>query len=446
MRVSIKVAVLLFFSLLLTAYPAQVKAQSGSPEDIAPPTTPTAAPADQPVDIPKGVITGKVINQNDPSKLTSDLDVMLHVLDQNMNQLGMLHGKSIQDGSFTIEDVPFQVGMAYAAAVVYQETTYYSQIAPAEDGITSLNLDVPVYESTTDLSNVKVDQMHVLFSFAEDGMELKELYVLSNKGDRTVKGGVDVPGNDGVKAAVRFVLPEKADFINFQPQAEGRFLKFPGGFADMASIVPGEMVSQFLVGYLLPYSKPLTYRLKTTLAVQQVSFVLPADSGVSLKGDGLGAAEPTAAQDGQLYNLYKLENIPAGQTFELTVEGEPNIPDSQVDETTSTKTIPFQLPLFLGLGVVGVALIGGGAFWWVRSSRNEVEDGEEDVDAGETGQTVQEEFESLLTEISQLDQYYEQGEIDKETYQDKRASLLTRAKAAHREMTELPEEENQSSN
>jgi hypothetical protein len=371
---------------------------------------------------------------------------MLHVLDQDMNQLGMLHGKSIQDGSFKIEDVPFQVGMAYAAAVVYEETTYYSQVAPAEDGITSLNLDVPVYESTTDLSKVLVEQMHVLFSFAQDGMDVKELYVLSNQGNRTVKGAVDVPGNEGVKAAVRFVLPEKADFINFQPQAEDRFMKFPGGFADMASIVPGEMVSQFVVGYLLPYTTPITYQLKTTLAVQRVSFVLPADSGVSLKGEGLGAAEPTAAQDGQLYNLYKLENIPAGQTLDLTFEGKPNIPDSQVDETTSTKTIPFQLPLFLGLGVVGVALIGGGAFWWVRSSRIEVEGGKEDVDGEETGQSVKPEVDRLLIEIAQLDQSFEQGELDEEAYRDKRAMLLTQAKAAHREMTEPPEEENQSSN
>ena len=50
-----------------------------------------------------------------------------------------------------------------------------------------LDLDVPVYETTKDLSNIHVDQMHVLFDVSPDGLETKELYILSNLGDRTVK-------------------------------------------------------------------------------------------------------------------------------------------------------------------------------------------------------------------------------------------------------------------
>jgi hypothetical protein len=196
----------------------------------------------------------------------------------------------------------------------------------------------------------------------------------------------------------------------------------------------------------MPYTSPITYQLKTTLAVQRVSFVVPKDSGVTLKGNGLGEVEPVTAQDGQIYDVYKLENIPAGQTRDFSFEGKPNIPKSQVVESTGTTTLPYQLPLFLGLGLVGVALIGGGAFWWVRSSRNEVEDEEEDIDGEETGQTVQEEFDRLLTEIAQVDQEFEQGEIEEETYQNKRALLLSQAKDIQKEMLESSEETNLSSN
>jgi hypothetical protein len=248
MKFSMRVAALLSFILILVTFPARVWAQSGDPGN----NTPTLAPTAAVLDLPKGTVTGEIINKNDSSKPVGNLEVMLHVLDQDQNQLAILHGKSIQDGSFTIVDVPYQAGLSYTAAVAYEGTTYYSQVVPAETGKTTFSLEVPVYESTTDLTNVQVEQMHVLFSFAQDGMDVRELYLLSNLGDRTVNGGVDVPGNNGKKAAVLFTLPEKAGFINFQPQSSDRFVKYTGGFADMASIVPGQMVSQIEVGYLLP--------------------------------------------------------------------------------------------------------------------------------------------------------------------------------------------------
>jgi len=118
-----RVAALLFFSLLFAAFPARIWAQAGPPGN----STPTLAPTAALQDLPKGVVTGKIINKNDSSKPVDNLEVMLHELDQNQNQLGMLHGKSVQDGSFTIADVPFQVGMGYTAAVLYEGTTYYSR-------------------------------------------------------------------------------------------------------------------------------------------------------------------------------------------------------------------------------------------------------------------------------------------------------------------------------
>lgn len=427
MRFSIKLAALLFFSLLFAAFPVRAWAQSASPEKSTPTITPTAAAPD----LPKGVITGKIINKNDLSKPVGNLEVMLHIFDQGQNQLGMLHGTSVQDGSFTIADVPFQAGMGYAAAVVYEGTTYYSQIALAESGKTSLSLEVAVYESTTDLSKVQVEQMHVLFNFAGDGIEVKELIALSNLGEQTVKDAVEVPGNNGAKAAVQFPLPEKADFIYFEPQDEGRFLKFPGGFADTSSIAPGQMVSQLLVSYLTPYTTPLRYQLKTTLPVKRVNFVIAKDSGVTLKAEGLGEPETITAQGGQTLFLYKLENVPAGQTRDLTFEGEPVIPKSQAAAAASQANLLNQkTPLFLGLGVFGVALLGGGAFWWVRSSKrskgNEVD--EEGLE-GELGENEQPVFDSLLIQIAKLDKAFDQGEVDKDTYNAQRNELKTQAKA-----------------
>jgi hypothetical protein len=76
---------------------------------------------------------------------------------------------------------------------------------------------------------------------------------------------------------------------------------------------------------------------------------------------------------------------------------------------------------------LGIALIGGGAFWWVRSSRR-AQTIDEEFGTGEDA-SLDAEFESLLAEIAQLDQRFEQGELDEAAYREKRSELMAQAKA-----------------
>ncbi len=397
--------------------PARVQAQTETP------------PTQTPVPLPQGSITGKIINQNDPAKEVGELEVMLHILDQNQNELGMLHGQSTADGNFTITEVPFQVGLGYTVAVVFEETTYYSPMLWAEDGITEGNVEVPVYESTQDLAAVRIEQMHVLFDFAQDGMEVKELFALSNLGERTVRAGQNIPGNNEVKASVLFPLPENADFINFEPQDTSRFIKYAGGFADLASIKPGEMVNMLVASYLLPYTDPLTFAFQTTLPIQSVNFFLPHSSGITLSAEGLGDPEQVGGQGGQVYDLYPLEAIPAGTSLVLTFAGEPNIPTNGSIVPAETSSNPNKLPITIGLGVLGIVLAVGGVYGWVRSTKRSADSVDEEEEAGEIAEVEDAPgFEALLTQIAQLDEQYEQGELDEKEYHSRRESLMSQAK------------------
>lgn len=170
---------------------------------------------------------------------------------------------------------------------------------------------------------------------------------------------------------------------------------------------------------------------------------------MTLKGAGLGEPEPVTDQDGQLFYLYKLENISVGKTLDLTFEGKPVIPQSQntlASTEASSSNAPNQLSLFAGLGILGVVLIGGGAYWWVRSSRAVESSNEEDQDGadGEVFAVADQEFEQLLTEIAELDQRFEQGEVNEAIYHEQRALLMAQAKAAQSEaelspVTEVPD-------
>lgn len=380
--------------------------------------------------LPTGVATGKITNQTNPDVPVGELEVMLHILDQDQNQLGMLHGQSATDGSFTIKDVPMTAGIGYAAAVVFDETTYYSPIAWAENGSTTTVLNVPVYETTPDLTDVRIEQMHVLFDFAQDGIEVKELFALSNLGIRTVRGGQKIPENNQVKASVLFPLPENADFISFEPQDNTRFIKFAGGFGDLAPIQPGEMVNMLVTSYLIPYGNPRTFTYQTSLPVKRVNFLLPHTSGITLKADGLGTAEKVEGQNGSLYDLYLIENLPAGTEMVINLEGDVNLTteDSVIPaEATATNN---RLPLTVGLAVLGVALAGGGVFWWVRSNKRTGETEEQEVEVCVLPlDSTEPRLDELLEEINQLDEQYESGKIDEGKYQSLRADLTSKAKA-----------------
>src|SRR6266542_3300146 len=206
---------------------------------------------------PLGQVSGTVTNRNTGKTVAESLDVMLHVLDLDYTDKDMIHGKSQADGTFLFTDVPFNSDTQFAVMATFDGVTYYSDTAPADMGSLKLGIDVPVYETTNDLVNVQVDQMHVLFDFSTDGLETKELYIISNRGERTVKDVYDL--GDNKFAALEFPLPKDADYIFFKPDDQDRFVKLSGAFADTYPILTGNQPSQVMTSYLVPYSGERVY-------------------------------------------------------------------------------------------------------------------------------------------------------------------------------------------
>ena len=364
-------SLLLILALALTAVPMPVFAQAEPPAGNAMAT---------------GMVTGRIINQNDPSKPAGELDVMLHVLDKDLNQLTMLHSQSTEDGAFAFQNVPVAPGEQFAAMATYEDARYTSQLVPVEDGQAIAQIELPVYESTTDLSKVEIERAQYIFNPAPDGLELKEILYLSNLGDRTVKEGIQIPGNNEVKAAAQFPLPEYADFVYFTPQTEGRFYTFPGGFADLDPLVPGRMISKLEVNYVLPYSNPFTVHFATPLFTERAEFFLARDSGVALQSERLAGPEPLPANNGQLYDGYRLEKLQAGEGFDLTFEGALQVAEEE-DSQPAPSALTHPPLLALGTGAGGIGLFAVGIFLWARSSQVAEEEPEDET--GSEGQNIE---------------------------------------------------------
>jgi hypothetical protein len=360
---------------------------------------------------PLGEIRGTVINENSGKVVTESLEVMLHILDLDYVDKGMEHGQSQPDGTFIFLDIPFDANTLFSVMATYNGVTYFSETKPADMTSLAVDINIPVYESTTDLADVRVDQMHVLFESSPDGLETKELYIISNLGERTVKDVFDL--GEGKFATLKFPLPEDADYIFFQPDDQERFVKLSGAFADTYALLPGGQPLQIMTSYLIPYSGKREFIYTAPVDVAQINFLLPVQAGISLKGSGLAGPEETTLQDGSSYQVYSYSNLKAGQTLRITLAGG-MAGGSQ--STSGTKNLIAGLAAIMGFGVIGFGL------WRWRTSATAEAD--EDVSAEPAEQTL----DQLITEIARLDEKYEQEDISSEEYQRQRQALIQKAK------------------
>lgn len=397
----------LLLSILLAAFAIPVLAQS-----------PTPSVDSQPV--PTGEVTGSFINRSTGGIMPESLSVMLHILDQNYTQVGMLHTQSEQDGSFRFEEVPLNPGEFYAGIVTYKGATYYSEPVPY-NGITSPNIEIPIYETTNDLSQVQVDEMHVLFNFAQDGIEVSEIYLLSNLGDRTITGTLTL--TDGQPATLEFPLPAGADYVFFKPDSADRFVKLPDGFADKAPLIPGKNTSQIMVSYLAPYRDEMTYSYTAPIAIGNIDYLLPAEEGVILSGQDLQGPELTTLQDNSMYQVYTYKGLSVGQTVKLDFLGKPNIESITGASTSHTKpgSLPLNWAFGIGAGVFGVVMIGVGVWQWRRTRQDDTE-----VDADNHSDISG--LNEIVVKIAQLDEAYDSGKINETDYRLQREALKQEAK------------------
>ena len=374
-------------------------------------TRPALAQDDNPPAGPSGQVRGTVINRNSGEVVTESLEVMLHILDQDMVDKGMEHGQSQPDGTFVFPDVPFDANTQFAVMATYDGVSYFSETIPADMTSMQVSIDMPVYETTKDLAAVQIDQMHVLFEFSPDGLETKELYIISNTGERTVKDVYDL--GDDKFAVLQLPLPEDADFIFFKPDDQERFVKLDGAFADTYPILPGDQPAQIMTSYLLPYSGERVYTYTAPVNTAQINFLLPDQAGVSLNGSGLIGPKSTTLQDGTSYQVYSYSDLKAGQTLSVTITG------TTTGRLASNNTNNI---IAAGAAFLGFAVIGVGVWRWRRQENTEVE--EDALSAQSDANTL----DQLIAEIARLDEAHAQGRLSSEDHQRQRQELMQRAK------------------
>lgn len=400
-RKQIELTLIVIVTMLLTAVP--VLAQTGG--DIT------------------GPVTGHIVNQTAGGEAPPGLALMLHAWDGDFNEKLMLNGRTGPTGAFRFDEVRLNPDWMVAVMVTYKDVLYFSEPATLAQGQESLTIEVPVYETTTDTSQVRVDRQHVFFDAAQGGLSVGEIYVLSNLGDKTIAGQSD---RDGQEAPLHFPLPQGAANPTFEGNTDGRFFLTPGGFADTAPLRPGNGTGQVVVRYVLPYEDGMAYSLTTRWPVGGVNFLVPEGIGLSLAGEGVTAEGLRDMGNGRQMAVFSRDALQPGETLELTLSGALASAAAPVAEATAGATAQPVAPQAIALGGIGLGLVLiGTGVWWAQRGHRQEDDAMPETAAGAVGEAG---FDELVTRIAQLDEAHERGEIGDEAHAVQRSALRQQAR------------------
>ncbi|HEC22645.1 MAG TPA: c-type cytochrome [Chloroflexi bacterium] len=395
------------------AYDASLEEVAAAPEEESPQAAPEEAGAEEAPaeEAPSaegegvvGVVQGQVVNGSPDAEVPPDLEVQLRGLTVEENSIVEFLARSATveaDGTFRFEDVPMDVPRsAYVVSVIY-DGVEFTNGAINDPEVTTLELPLTIYETTTDPSVITIDGVHFIIREHPDALLVVQLYVFSNTSDRVFVSPEPVSG--ARRGSVAIELPPDAYSVTFEEgQLGGRFIAVDNLIYDTEKVLPGDRSHTIILSYFLPYESrseevtlPLLYR------TDQVTVLVSEDAKV--RSDLL---TPAGAEviEGTAYNKYLAQDLPAGETLSFRV---------QAAGLAGGNLIPILIAVGAGLAVLLIA--GAGFARYIRRGGEEAPAGAPlDLDA---------EQEAILRQIADLDEAFEAGRINRLEYEARRAEL-----------------------
>lgn len=346
-----------------------------------------------------GSVAGRVTNGTEGADLPAGLEITLHGFDGQAEAVTRTTRVDPQ-GAYAFDEVENAPGRLFVVTVLYQGVLYGTEIAHMPEDGASTEIPLTVYETTTDPSAAQIDRLHLLLQFpSEDTLEIVELWLVSNLGDRTL-------ATSGGEGLLQISLPPGAGPLSFE---EGeRFREVPGGFVDTFPLRPGEGSGQLTFSYQLPYRRSLelerTFPLPIAAAVILAPEAGPAVSGPSVIDAGIRPVGEI------VFHQYEVDPIPAGVPVVLTLAGRPpSAPGAGGLSLTPTTA----------LGAIALLVSLAAAGWWLRRSGSKVRPAMADRAASQE--------EEVLAAIARLDEDHEAGRMEEDDYRRRRLELKRRA-------------------
>jgi mono/diheme cytochrome c family protein len=360
-----------------------------------------------------GTVTVQLINGSggDPP---SDAPVTLYGFDSMQNTYSETLTMG-DNGVYTFTNVAMPLNRVFLAGTDYDSGTYGSDIVNVDQSTPDLNLQITVYNSTTDLSSLTTDRVHILFDFTDpQNAQIIEVFIISNP----LQEAVVPPTKDGT--VVTFPLPKGYTNLQFQDgELGGRYEEVSQGFADKMTISPGIGEYQVIFSFQMPYNRKLDFVQPMFLPTSTVVVMIP-ENGIKISSDQLQDGGTRDFQN-STYHMYNGSGLLAGSSLEFSLSGAPRNGSTSIFTTGTTQN------LAIGLGVFGLALVAGGLWLFRRNQRKlsmvSTTDSTDMVDAQIGAETSARDADTLMDAIIALDDQFHAGNLPEEVYLQRRAAL-----------------------
>jgi mono/diheme cytochrome c family protein len=309
-------------------------------------------------------------------------------------------------GAFTASYSDIAPGDIVMASLTYADVTYRDGLE--YDGTTSTaDLQFQVFEPTSEKGAIQLETLHVIAMPGSDSIDVNEIYVISNLGDRVLVNTTGEP-------ALRFNLPEEASAVQLLDGAvQGAFAESPEGFDYYEAVLPGEDTARLVIAYQLPLGAADAIFDRTLNYPTQSVNVLVASQDWQGSSSQLLDRGPQDIQ-GQTYQQFSGGPIAAGQTLDLRLAP----PRAAIDP---------KLAAGIAILLVGVAVVGYGV-WRTRAQQEQPSRGARPAPRARPADR-----DTLIDQIAALDDAFEAGEIQESEYRKQREALKASALRLMRE-------------
>jgi mono/diheme cytochrome c family protein len=408
---------------------------------------------------PQGTLTvrGRLIRGTaNGAPIPPGLAMQLYALDVNGNLIGAYETTSNEDGTYEFPDVTRAAGDVYLVQVQYADVPQGAQISAIQGDEQEITRDVTIYERTTDPSSIAITWMQMLVNYApinQFGIEVWLRLELANTGDKIVTTDETAGPNDWF-VSVKIDMPVGSFGIEpMQTEGSERYVVQEVNGVPVVSdtwpLRPGQAHS-ITIAYYLPYKDGAVLDQSFNYPVVDASVLLPNDT-VSFKSDQFDSegvwryrithagVQVTELQPGEQVNptsdftLVKsydlLKPLPADTRMIFELAGRPTrtIDLMSLTSQASDSSRSNALPVVLAAAGVAVIALAGVLYWRQRKTVSLPPAvrmaGKQDAwqPPGESADR-----DTLLKAIADLDDAYEAGELDDETYHERRDLLMER--------------------
>lgn len=265
-------------------------------------------------------ISGWLNNKTPKGKGVEGVEVTLTAY-KNDQEAGKTETTTDKTGRFQFQNLSSKPGETYTVTVRYQGAEYNTERIILENAAATRSLDIPVYDSTTDASQISVKVHHVVFAVGDGTLRAEELLLVRNAGDKAYIGAKEVSG--GRRATLQFTLPAGAREVKYGTGLmDCCVVPAEAGFVDTMDVKPGER--QVAFSYTLPptggrllFVRPVDY---PTEAVE----VFVPEGAAQVSGDGVKPAGVVSGQDRRFQRLTGPSLEPPA-TIALTLDNLPAI-------------------------------------------------------------------------------------------------------------------------